>query len=90
MEIFDRFWHPALERTSNAHVQQAVVVVRVDLQSLLKMRHGLIVSAATAHGQAQIVFYIEIRWSDCECVLKQSEAVTPALNLRVCKSSDNQ
>ena len=47
------------------------------------MRRGLIVSAANAHGYAQIVFYAKIRWSDCQRVLKQSEAVTPALNLRV-------
>ena len=69
---------------------KAVVEIGVDLQRLLKMRRGLIVSAAHAQGHAQIVFYAEIRWSDCERVLKQSEAVTPALNLRVRKRSKNQ
>ena len=54
------------------------------------MRGGLIVSAATAQSQAQIVFYVEIRWSNCERVVKQSEAVAPALNLCVCESGKDQ
>ena len=70
-------------RTGNAHGRQAIVEIGVDLQRLLKMRRSLIVSIARAQGHAQIVFYVKIRWSDCERVLKQSEAVTPALNLRV-------
>src|SRR6202040_3368959 len=77
-------------RTSNAHAHQAIVKTGIDLQRLLKMRRSLIISVAHAQCHAQIVFYAEIRWSDCERVLKQSEAVTPALNLRVGKSSKNQ
>ena len=41
-----------------------------DLQGLLKMRRGFIVPAAIVQGNAQTVFYAEIRWSDCERVLK--------------------
>ena len=54
------------------------------------MRRGLIVSVALGEGHAQIVFYEETGWSDCERVLKQSEAVTPAMNLSVRESSKNQ
>ena len=54
------------------------------------MRRGLIVFAAPAQSDAQTVFYVEIRRGDCERVLKQSEAVTPAMNLRVRKGSKNQ
>ena len=63
---------------------------RAYLQCFLKMRRGLIVSAAAAQGQAQIVFYLQIRWSDCERVLKQSEAVTPAMNLCVRENGKDQ
>src|SRR5215472_13419990 len=77
-------------RTGNAHGHQTVVEVWVDLQCFLKMRRSLIVSVACAQGHAQIVFYAEIRWSNCERVLKQSEAVTPALNLGVRKHGKNQ
>src|SRR4029077_19743464 len=90
LEMLDGFRQSALDRTSNAHGYHAVIEIRVDLQRLLKMRRGLIVSAATAHGQAQIVFYVEIRWSNYERVVIQSEAVTPEMNLRVRKSSKNQ
>src|SRR6266513_1358467 len=79
LEILDGFRQPALELTSNAQAHQGVVEIGVHLQRLFKMHRGLIVSTAIAHGQAQIVFYEEIRWSDCERVLKQSETVTPAL-----------
>src|SRR6266403_5338838 len=89
-EILDGFRQPALVRTSNAHDHQAIVEIGVDLQRLLKMRRGLIVSAAHGQGHAQIVFYAEIGWSDCERVLKQSEAVMPALNLSVREGSKNQ
>ena len=88
--ILDGFRQPALVRTGNAHSHQAVVEIGVDLQRLLKMRRGLIVSVARAKRHAQVVFYAEIRGSDRERVFKQSEAVTPALNLRVSKSSKNQ
>ena len=54
------------------------------------MRRGLIVSVTHAQGHAEIVFYSEIRWSDRERVLKQSEAVAPALNLRVRERGKNQ
>ena len=90
LEILDGFRQPALVRTGNAHRHQAIVEIGVDLQRLRKMRSGLIVSVARAQGHAQIVFYAEIRWSDCERMLKQSEAVTPALNLRVSKHGKNQ
>src|SRR2546428_11799606 len=90
LEVLDGFRDLALVRTSNAHGHQAVVEIRIDLQCLRKMCRGLIVSAANAHGHAQIVFYAKIRWSDCQRVLKQSEAVTPALNLSVRESSKSQ
>ena len=54
------------------------------------MRGGLVVFAASAHRQGQTVFYPEIGRSDCERVLKQSEAIMPALYLRVRESSKNQ
>ena len=54
------------------------------------MRHGFIELAVLVHGQPQTVFYDDTRRGDCERVVKQSEAVTPAMNLRVGKSSENQ
>src|SRR5262249_35407432 len=84
------FRHPALVRTSNTHAHQAVVEIGVDLQCLFKMHRGVIESVNSAKSDPQIVFYADIRWSDRERVLKQSEAVTPALNLRIRKSSENQ
>src|SRR6266481_2146177 len=90
LEIPDGFRQPALELTSSAQRHQGIVEGRVHLQRPFKMHRGLIVSTAIPHCQAQIVFYEEIRWSDCERVLKQSETVTPALNLRVREGSKNQ
>ena len=54
------------------------------------MRRGFIEPAAPAHGVPQTVFYGDITRCHCERVLKQSEAVTPPMNLRIGKSSENQ
>ena len=86
LEVINGFRQPALELPSNAHAQQAVIEIGVDLQCFFEMRRGLIGLAAAPQRQGQIVFYVEIRWSNRERVLKQSEAVAPALNLRVCES----
>src|SRR5437762_11600052 len=77
-------------KTINAYVQEQHVVIRSDLEGLLKMRRGFIVSVALGEGQAQIVFYAEIGWGDCERVLIQSEAVMPTMNLRVREGSKDQ
>ena len=88
--IFDSFWHPPLVKTANAHVQQRHVVIGCELECLLKMRRGFIEPAAPLQGIPQRAFYGGVRRGDCERVLKQSEAVTPPMNLRVGKSSKNQ
>ena len=54
------------------------------------MRHGFIELPVLVHGQPQTVFYGDTRRGDCERVLKQSEAVTPPMNLSIGKSSKNQ
>ena len=95
LTILNSFWQPVLVKTANAHVQQRVVQQRFvvsghDLEGLLKMRRGFIVQATPAQGRTQIIFYYQIRWSDRERVLKQGEAVSPAMNLRVSESSKNQ
>src|SRR5207245_7041262 len=95
LTILNSFWQPVLVKTGNAHVQQRVVQQRVvvsgnDLQGLLKMRPGFVVQTTPAQGRTQIVFYNEIRWSDRERVLKQGEAVTPAMNLSIRKDSKSQ
>ena len=58
--------------------------------ALDEMRRGFIEPAAPVQGKPQNVFYGGVRRGDCERVLKQSEAVTPPMNLRVGKSSKNQ
>ena len=54
------------------------------------MRCRVVVSIALSQSKPQGVFYSVVGRGDCERVLKQSEAVSPAMNLRISKSSKSQ
>ncbi len=66
-----------------------IVVIGSDLEGLLKMRRGFIVVDRSFAKPPPDGFYGEVRRGDCERVLKQSEAITPAMNLRVGKRSEH-
>src|ERR1700758_5332368 len=88
--IFDGFGQPPLVKTDGAHVDHGVVEIGPDFEGLLKMRRRVVVPTALSQSKPQAVFYCEVGRGDCESVLKQSEAVTPEMNLHVGKSSKNQ
>jgi hypothetical protein len=48
--VFDRFWHPALIKAGDAHVQLRHLVTGLDLEGLLKMRRGFIELTAPLEG----------------------------------------